>query len=182
MSVFGHIKDVKYQVELLKKQIPYIKDQHQLNNHIKLTNSIILLINDMEYVLENRIHTETIDKLILALIHVGFKNNGTKALYGIIKEVNEVIKYPKSLQMEHLTELLIDAQRELLLIKLPVKTNGKWKKFKMTFPKTKIDSNKITDEEIENIRKQLLNETTPEEYEELLNKQLIDIKNNIQWN
>lgn len=66
MKIGQHIKDAQYWVQQLKAKMPYIKDQVKLDKHISLINMIITLTNDVEFLIEQKYSGDVVDKLILA--------------------------------------------------------------------------------------------------------------------
>ena len=176
MNIFTRIKNVKHHIKNLKNQIPYIKNQQKLDKHIAMINEIILLINDVEFMIDHKISAPTMDKLILAHMHLIITTYGTNKgidIKAVVNEINEVITQPKQLQINRLTDLFIDIETERILskIKFTYKSNGL----------SKIDSN-VSNNELYAVADELKHQTTPQAFEILLNNMITQFKQHAQWN
>lgn len=176
MNIFSRIKNVKQHIVNLKNQIPYIKNQQKLDIHIAMINEIILLINDVEFMVEHKISTSTMDKLILAHMHLIITTYGVKDgidIKAVVSEIDQVIKQPKELQIARLTDLFTDIETERLLSKI---------KFKRTRTGlSKIDES-VTNSEVYAVADELQHQTTPEAFEILLNNLISQFNQKAKWN
>lgn len=119
MGAYKNIKDVEYHVARLKKQIPFIKSQAHLDIQIKLINTIILLTNDIEMLLEDRMHTDIIDKLILARIYSQlfpmYRVEDKIDIQQIVRNISDNIDQPKELLKDKIIDFLVSKEIDLEL-------------------------------------------------------------------
>ena len=176
MNIFHRIKSVQHHIKNLKNQIPYIKNQQKLDKHIAMVNDIILLINDVEFMADHKISSTTMDKLILAHMHLIITTHGTNNgidIKAVVNEINEVIKQPKQLQVARLTDLFTDIQTERILSKINfiTKPNGL----------SMIDAD-VSDDDCYAVADELKHQTTPQAFEILLNNLINQFKQQAKWN
>ena len=124
MNVFKNIKDAKYQIELLKAKIPSIKNQQQLDNHIKLINTMILLLNNIDVLMHKHPDVETIDVLLLSKLHGYFMEvyatNEKLPIHYIVNKIDSDIRTSKSLIKHQVIQLLKDIELNQLIKQIPV--------------------------------------------------------------
>jgi len=151
-----------------------------------MINEIILLINDVEYMVDHKISASTMDKLILAHMRLLIKTYGYKDgvdLKSVTREIDQIIKHPRSLQIEYLVSIFNEVELDRLLSRVPFKkTGGKWRKYGVVWDRTNIDNTKISDEEIKDICNSLGRMSTQEEYDVLLTGLIDQFKQQIVWN
>jgi len=174
MSVFKHIKEATYQIELLKKRLPNVKNKQQQLNLLKLINTFITLLNDCESLMHQTIQTDVIDKLLLARLYsqmfaVNFK--GEIDMFKIVENIDTNLIESKEQQKHRIIELLRSKEIEAVVGSLPNKTT------KSGYIKITASSN-----EQETAMAQLNQVTTPEEYENMIEELLNEFKQTIQWN
>ena len=183
MQIFKHIKSVKYHIEQLKKQIEYIRDRKKLKAHIAMINDLIMLINDVEFMLDTNISAPVIDKVILHHIHTMMDKylvDGQIDMAMLIKDYNDALNLPANYHRDQIVNKLKGMELDAFLNELPVKeTGGHWKKWGIVFPKTQIDLKK---NEVNNAIDRMRKLTTNEEWVTLINRLLTEFKFTARWN
>lgn len=174
MSVYKNIKDATYQIKLLKKRLPHVKDKRQQKNLLNLINSFIRLLNDCETLLDNNMQTDVIDRLILASIYTKMWAAPTGAsidIFEIVKNIDENIEDSKELQKWRIINFLRQKEIENIIENLP------YKRTKTGLHKLVAAPNEITD-----VCGKMDQVTTIEEYDAKIENLLIEFKQYIQWN
>jgi len=174
MSIFKHIKDATYQIELLKKRIPNVKNKHQQLNLLKLTNSFIVLLNDCEALLNRNIHTDAIDKLLLARLHsqmVAIDPTEKIDIHRIVNNIDSNLIETAAQQKFRIISLL--QQKEIAGVVNQLQTS-----------KTKNGYIKLiapVDEQIK-VANDLNEVTNYKDYSVMIDELLNEFKQTIQWN
>ncbi len=153
MNVFTNIKQIKYEVEQLKKELPYIKNQAKLEQQVRLINTIIMLVNHIEWLLDQKRGVEMVDKLLLARLYSQmfpiYKPEESIDLKQVMRNVQDDLNSDK----ENLKQKIIDFLRM------------KEVDFELIKPEPQL--HKITKES---------------EYDRMLEDLIYQLKANAQWN
>ena len=87
-----------------------IKDQAKLDKHIQLVNCIITLVNDLEFMMENQISSDVIDKLILARFYSQifplYRPEDKINIKQIVRNIDDNITTPKETVMGEIASFL----------------------------------------------------------------------------
>lgn len=172
MSVFKHIKEAKFQIELLKTKLQTVTNLQQQTNLVNLINSFITLLNDCESLLAQNINTDVIDKLLLARIYsqmFGCDNDAVN-IQSIIERIETNLIEPKGMQKRRIVEFLIQKEITNIITELPYETNNGYSKLTATANEKTTAFNKL---------KKI---TTAEEYDGMIEEMLNNFKQTIQWN
>jgi len=117
MKFFKHTKQAKYWIEQLKAKMPYINDQVKLNKHVELINTIITLVNDVEYLVEVKHSTKVIEKLILARFYSQifplYRTSDKLPIHQIVENIDNDIKYPAEVVRKNIVDFLIGKEIDL---------------------------------------------------------------------
>ncbi|MFD1292661.1 hypothetical protein ACFQ5N_02325 [Lutibacter holmesii] len=172
MSVFKHIKEATYQIELLKKRLPNVKNPQQQQNLLKLTNSFIMLLNDCEALLAQNMKTDVIDRLLLARMYSQlFGADGNINIHGIVNNIENNLIESKQLQKHRIINFLQQKEIENTINQLPSKKSqsGYYK------------VNASADQQ-NKVAKQLKEITSTAEYDAMIEELLNSLKQTIEWN
>ena len=153
MKTGQHLRDAAYWVNALKDKMPFIKDQVKLDKHVQLINTIINLVNDVEFLIDNTYKGDVIDKLILARFYSQifplYRPNDKINIHQIVRNIDDNIKQPKGIIEANIIDFLQGKEIDLELTK--------------SIPN--------------------LNEiTSAEEYQKLLDGMVNQVKEHIEWN
>ena len=173
MSVFKHIKEATYQIELLTDRLPNITNPQQQQNLVNLINAFITLINDCEALLQNQINTNVIDKLLLARMYsqmvgdLDYKIN----IHAIARNIDTNLEDSKELLKHQIITLLQQKEIENIVKLLPNETT------KNNYVKLTASENELNAAE-----KQLKTITSEAEYNVMIEELLTEFKQHIKWN
>ena len=153
MNLFKSIKNVKYYIEKLKNDMPFIKNQTQLQHHVKMINAMIVLVNDVELLLQSKYKTDVIDRLILSRFYSQifplYQSDQKIDIHQIVRNIDDDLKYPVEYQKDRIVSFLIS---------------------------------KSVDAELQKPQPNLANITKQKEWELLLNNLLSEFKTQAKWN
>lgn len=179
MDVYKNIKEAKYQIEVLKKKIPFFKNQQQLDYHLKLINTLITMVNTVDALASSQLKTDVIDKLILSmfrnyLIEV-YAAEEKIPIHIIVNRINEALTDSLLLKKEQVLNLLEDILLSQILKNLPTVPRRNTCYYDIDY--TKIDNNGLNI-----ISNDIVNSTSRDEWSKMVEELLTEFKQNIQWN
>lgn len=178
MNIFKNIKESKYQVELLKGQMSYIKDQKRLDRLVVLINSIINLINSVEGLVDKQLNTDIVDKLLLARMYSQIYplecTTEKLNIHKIVSNIDCNISEPSEMLKNRLVNSLITKEQTHVLSVIP--------KFKGDNGLIKIDYSKFSKKEANAALQKLKTLTLQSEYSRMIDGLLIEFKDQIRWN
>ena len=173
MSVFKHIKEATYQIELLTDRLPNITNPQQQQNLVNLINAFITLINDCEALLQTQINTNVIDKLLLARMYsqmVGDLDHKIN-IHAIARNIDTNLEDSKELLKHQIITLLQQKEIENIVNKITNETT------KNNYVKLTASENELNAAE-----KQLKTITSEAEYNVMIEELLTEFKQHIKWN
>ena len=192
MNIFKKISNVKYYIEYLTNQSQRIKDRDKLKSHIKMVNAFILLVNDIEFMLNNEISTNVMDRIILSRFYSDiskyYQTDKPVPVQSIFDNIISEMETPIEIHKEKIIEFFNDKHLNHIISKMPtVNTNN----FIIDLPdepeteavlnnvfNTKLDLDNISPEHLNSSINKIKNPPTDQTYNGLINEFLERFK----WN
>ena len=178
MNVYKNIKEAKYQIEVLKNKIPFIKQQQQLDRHVQLINTLITMVNTVDMLAASQLKTDVVDQLILARLRDYFSEvfvgKEKIPMKTIVEKIDDTITESKQLLMNQVIVLLQDIERFNIMKVIPIINNKEDYNFK-------IDRTKINKELMYGVENDLKNATPTEEWNTMIEELLTEFKQTIKW-
>ena len=179
MNVYKNIKEAKFQIEMLKNKIPFIKQQQQLDHHVQLINTLITLVNTVDMLAASQLKTDVVDKLILSRLRDDFAEvfvaEQKIPIHNIVTKIDADLTDNKELLKHQVIVLLQDIERFNIMKVIPIINNEEDHNFK-------IDKTKINKTFMDGVENSLRNATPTDEWEKMIEELLTEFKQTIQWN
>lgn len=113
------IKNAKYYIAKLTKNLSYIKSDKGKQAEIDMINAFIKLVNAYEALAMKRENVELVEKLLLgrfyAMLRAGDAPDKTVDIPLMVELLDENLRYPKSLFKERVVSYLFSKEIELTL-------------------------------------------------------------------
>ena len=119
------LKELHYHIERMKREIPFIKNQRDLDNHVATINTMINAGNDLQLLLDNGINTDVFERMVLGRLYIQMRAYSPRTevvpIDYIYDQIIDEITLPIHLHREKIIQFMQGKDLDQYINMLPLK-------------------------------------------------------------
>ena len=119
------IKELQFHIERMKREIPFIKNQKDLDNHVAVINTMINAGNDLQLLLDNGVNTDVFERMALGRLYIQMRAYSPRTevvpIDYIYDQMIDEIRLPVHLHREKIIQFMQEKDFDQYINLLPLK-------------------------------------------------------------